>query len=117
MTVRVPHEIDLRRFPAIPRATPQFERLDTGRTCGERVNDRIKVYWGWDDGNVVGSKRFFGPCVGGVDRAFGVRHGVSEDAALRKKAGADAIVADREEVREADGAFTESLTVGCHCWG
>jgi hypothetical protein len=58
MTVRVPHEIDLRRFPAIPRATPQFERLYKGRTSVERVNDRMKVYWGLDDGNVVGSKRF-----------------------------------------------------------
>ena len=58
MTVRVPQEIDLRRFPAIPRATPQFERLYNGRTAVERVNDRLKVYWGLDDGNVVGARRF-----------------------------------------------------------
>jgi len=58
MTVRVPQEIDLRRFPAIPRATPQFERLYKGRTAVERVNDRLKVYWGLDDGNVVGARRF-----------------------------------------------------------
>jgi hypothetical protein len=58
MTVRVPQAIDLRRFPAIPRATPQFERLYKGRTAVERVNDRLKVYWGLDDGNVVGSRRF-----------------------------------------------------------
>ena len=58
MTVRVRQEIDLRRFPSIPRATPQFERLYKGRTSVERVNDRLKVFWGLDDGNVVGSRRF-----------------------------------------------------------
>jgi hypothetical protein len=58
MTVRVDQEIDLRRFPSIPRATPQFERLYKGRTAVERVNDRMKVFWGLDDGNVVGSRRF-----------------------------------------------------------
>jgi hypothetical protein len=58
LTVRVPQRIDLRRFPAVPRATPQFERLYKGRTAVERVNDRLKVYWGLDDGNVVGARRF-----------------------------------------------------------
>lgn len=58
LTVRVPQEIDLRRFPSIPRATPQFARLYKGRTSVERVNDRLKVFWGLDDGNVVGSRRF-----------------------------------------------------------
>lgn len=58
MTVRVPQAIDLRRFPSIPRATAQFERLYKGRTSVERVNDRMKVFWGLDDGNVVGSRRF-----------------------------------------------------------
>src|SRR5262249_42802550 len=58
MTVRVPQEIDRRRFPSIPRATPQFERLYKGRTSVERVNERLKVFWGIDDGNVVGARRF-----------------------------------------------------------
>jgi hypothetical protein len=58
MTVRVDQEIDLRRFPSIPRATPSFERLYKGRTAVERVNDRLKVFWGADDGNVVGARRF-----------------------------------------------------------
>jgi len=58
MTVRVPQEIDARRFPSIPRATPRFERLYKGRTAVERINDRLKVPWGLDDGNVVGSRRF-----------------------------------------------------------
>lgn len=58
-TVRVPREIDLRRFPALPRATQKFERLYKGRTSVERVNARIKIFWGADDGNIVGGRRFF----------------------------------------------------------
>jgi hypothetical protein len=58
LTVRVPQEIDLRRFPPIPRGTKQFERLYKGRTAVERVNARLKMFWGLDDGNVVGSRRF-----------------------------------------------------------
>jgi hypothetical protein len=60
LTVRVKQEIDLRRFPAIPRATPQFERLYKGRTAVERVNARLKIFWGIDDGQVYGSRRFHG---------------------------------------------------------
>lgn len=58
LTVRVPRENDLRRFPPIPRATKQFERLYKGRTAVERVNARVKVFWGADDGNIVGPTRF-----------------------------------------------------------
>jgi hypothetical protein len=57
-TVRVKREIDLRRFPPIPRATRKFERLYKGRTSVERVNARLKVFWGVDDGNVTGPARF-----------------------------------------------------------
>jgi Transposase DDE domain/Transposase domain (DUF772) len=57
-TVRVPRAVDLRRFPALPRATKKFERLYKGRTAVERVNARLKVFWGVDDGNVTGSRRF-----------------------------------------------------------
>ncbi len=57
-TVRVSCELDPRRFPSIPRATAAFERLYDGRTAVERVNSRIKVVWGADDGNVTGSERF-----------------------------------------------------------
>jgi len=57
-TVRVKCEIDLRRFPPIPRATAQFERRYKGRTAVERVNARTKVFWGADDGNVTGAARF-----------------------------------------------------------
>jgi hypothetical protein len=58
-TVRVRREVDVRRFPSLPRATKKFERLYKGRTAVERVNARLKVFWGADDGNVTGSRRFF----------------------------------------------------------
>jgi len=58
MTVRVKEEWDLRRFPAIPRATKAFERLYKGRTAVERVIGRVKVFWGADDGNITGAQRF-----------------------------------------------------------
>jgi Transposase DDE domain len=58
-TVRIKQEEDLRRFPLIPRATKQFERLYKGRTAVERVNARMKIYWGADDGNIVGGPRFY----------------------------------------------------------
>jgi DDE family transposase len=57
-TVRVPREVDLRRFPALPRATKKFEQMYKGRTAVERVNARLKIFWGADDGNVTGSRRF-----------------------------------------------------------
>jgi len=57
-TIRVRRDIDLRRFPAIPRATKQFERLYKGRNSVERVNGRLKLFWGADDGNVTGAARF-----------------------------------------------------------
>jgi hypothetical protein len=58
-TVRVDREVDPRRFPSLPRATKKFERMYKGRTAVERVNARLKVFWGVDDGNVTGSRRFF----------------------------------------------------------
>lgn len=57
-TIRIKRELDLRRFPPIPRATKQFERLYKGRTAVERVNARLKIFWGLDDGNIVGPRRF-----------------------------------------------------------
>ena len=53
LTVRAPREIDLRRFPALPRATPKFERLYKRRPAVERVNARLKIFWGADDGHVT----------------------------------------------------------------
>jgi hypothetical protein len=58
LTARIRCELDLRRFPAIPRATKEFERLYRGRTAVERVNARLKIFWGADDGNVTGARRF-----------------------------------------------------------
>jgi hypothetical protein len=59
-TVRVDCTLDLRRFPPIPRATKKFERLYRGRTSVERVNARLKIFWGVDDGNIRGARRFAG---------------------------------------------------------
>ena len=58
LIVRVDHTLDLRRFPPIPRATKQFEERYKGRTAVERVNARTKIFWGVDDGNVRGARRF-----------------------------------------------------------
>ena len=58
LTARLPCESDLRRFPPIPRATKEFERLYRGRTAVERVNARLKIFWGADDGKVTGARRF-----------------------------------------------------------
>jgi hypothetical protein len=57
-TVRVPREIDLRRFPSLPRATKKFERMYKGRTAVERINARLELFWGLDDGDLTGSRRF-----------------------------------------------------------
>jgi DDE family transposase/transposase-like protein DUF772 len=57
-TVRVDRELDPRRFPPLPRATKKFERMYKGRTAVERVNARLKIFWGVDDGNLTGSRRF-----------------------------------------------------------
>ena len=35
-----------------------LERLDEGRTALERVNARLKIFWGLDDGQVYGARRF-----------------------------------------------------------
>ena len=58
LTARIPCTEDLRRFPPIPRATKTFERLYRGRTAAERVNARLKIFWGVDDGNITGARRF-----------------------------------------------------------
>ncbi len=58
LTVRVQQQVDLRRFPSVPRATKQFERKYKGRTAAERVNGRLKIFWGIDDGQVYGARRF-----------------------------------------------------------
>jgi hypothetical protein len=57
-TVRVDRHLDPRRFPSLPRGTKKFERMYKGRTAIERVNARLKVFWGVDDGNLTGARRF-----------------------------------------------------------
>jgi len=43
--VRVPRGID-------------FQRMYKGRTAVERVNARLKIFRGGEDGNIVGARRF-----------------------------------------------------------
>jgi hypothetical protein len=57
-TKRVACEIEPRRFCRVPRGTKKFQRLYKGRTAVERVNSRLKVFWGMDDGNITGNQRF-----------------------------------------------------------
>lgn len=57
-TKRVSCEIEPRRFCQVPRGTQKFKRLYKGRTAVERVNGRLKIFWGIDDGNVTGNQRF-----------------------------------------------------------
>ncbi len=42
----------------VPRSTKKFERLYRRRTSVERVNARLKLFWGMDDGNIRGPERF-----------------------------------------------------------
>lgn len=58
LAVRIRCEEDLRRFPPLPRASQEFERRYKGRTAAERVNARLKIFWGADDGNITGARRF-----------------------------------------------------------
>lgn len=110
-TIRVPREIDVRRFPAIPRATKQFERLYDGRTSVERVNGRLKIFWGIDDGNIRGARRFvanvgavmvvhaaFATVLASVPRREGTTLGGMKLSPIAK-----ALQAKREPVASADG--------------
>jgi hypothetical protein len=58
LRARIPCTLDLRRFPPIPRATKEFERLYRGRTPVDGVNTQLKIFWGADDGDVTGARRF-----------------------------------------------------------
>lgn len=57
-TVRIKCALDFRRFPPIPRSTKGFERMYKGRSACERVNGRLKLFWGIDDANTWGAERF-----------------------------------------------------------
>jgi hypothetical protein len=56
--VRVDRQLEPRRFPSLPRATKNFEWMYKGRTAVERVNARLKVLCGVDDGHLTGTRRF-----------------------------------------------------------
>ena len=56
------------------------------RTAVERVNARLKVFWGVDDGNLTGSRRFVAQ-VGVVGGARGVRDAVGFGTTPRGNSG------------------------------
>jgi Transposase DDE domain len=58
LQARIPCALDVRRFPPLPRATAEFEKRYRGRTAVERVNARLKIFWGADDGTITGARRF-----------------------------------------------------------
>jgi hypothetical protein len=113
LVVRVKCTDDLRRHPALARSTKQFERRYKGRTAVERVNGRLKIFWGVDDGNVVGARRFhahvgvvmvvhvaLARCLAGQPRWVGRLSGVSLSPmaeALRRR---DEAAAGAEELPE-----------------
>ena len=92
-TVRVPHDLDPRRFPALPRATKKFERMYKGRTSVERINARLKLFWGVDDGNLTGSRRFVAQV--GVVLAVHAAFATLLASAPRRDAGKDRAEPDR----------------------
>ncbi|MCB9940211.1 MAG: hypothetical protein H6823_18390 [Planctomycetaceae bacterium] len=87
LTVRVPQEIDVRRFPSLPRATEEVQtpvqRPDSGGASERTVED----LWGSRRRNLTGSRRFF--IAAGRDHGGAriVRDAVSNDPASRRHAG------------------------------
>ncbi len=101
-TVRIKQEEDLRRFPPIPRATKQFERLYKGRTAVERVNGRIKIYWGADGQH---RRRSAFPCLPGSDHGRASRHGhgLGQLATAGRDSRHNEVVADCQNVAGRNG--------------
>ena len=46
-------------IPGVAAGDEEVRAAVQGRTAVERVNARLKIFWGVDDGNVKGSRRFF----------------------------------------------------------
>jgi Transposase domain (DUF772)/Transposase DDE domain len=119
-TVRVPRGVDLRRFPPLPRATKKFDRMYKGRTAAERVNARLKLFWGVDDGNVKGSRRFvaqvgvvmavhavFATLLASAPRWEGTLNQTKLNPVAKALREAAAAEAPTETSREAEHAFAE----------
>jgi hypothetical protein len=96
LSARIPCELDLRRFPPIPRATKEFERRYKGRTAVERVNARLKIFWGGRRRQRDGGAALPWLRRGGHGGASGIRHVAGAGAALGRDAGPDAIEPDRQ---------------------
>jgi hypothetical protein len=55
--VRVPLDLDRRRFVPVPRSTYKWKRLYRGRTAVERVNSRLDVSFGFERHFIRGMKK------------------------------------------------------------
>jgi hypothetical protein len=55
--VRVPLDLDRRRFVPVPRSTYKWKRLYRGRTAVERVNSRLDVSFGFERHFIRGIKK------------------------------------------------------------
>jgi len=55
--VRVPLDLDRRRFVPVPRSTYKWKRLYGGRTAVERVNSRLDVSFGFERHFIRGMKK------------------------------------------------------------
>jgi hypothetical protein len=64
-----------------------FERLHDGRSSVERVNARLKIFWGVYDGNTVGARRFHAMVGAVLIVHFGVCHVVGGGPSTRGYAG------------------------------
>ena len=112
LTVRVKREIDLRRFPPIPRATKQFERRYKGRTAVERVNARIKVFWGADDGNITGARRCSFLPRHGDGRARGMCHTAGNGSTTGRDPGEDASFGGRPSATQKTDRLSQRIGEG-----
>ena len=109
LSVRIDCEADLRRFPPLPRGTARFETRYDGRTAVERVNARLKIFWGVDDGNVSGARRFhaYVGAVMIVHAALGkwlAKQPRWEGTLSQTRVGPAALALARLEAREAEAA-------------
>ncbi len=55
--VRVPLDVDRRRFVPVPRGSYKWQRLYRGRTAVERVNSRLDVSFGFEHHFIRGMKK------------------------------------------------------------
>lgn len=81
--VRVPMEMDRRRFVPVPRDSYKWKRLYRGRTAVERVNSRLDVSFGFERHFIRGMQKMsrgHREQASGADALFGVECQGKEDS-------------------------------------